>query len=162
MFDQLGRFEGLGDEMRHIVLRSLAAYPACIPWRRQPATAEQLAMVATGEGVHSDLMHTHRIIERYLPRTGRSRCAPRSSSAACRFTAINGIHVPVALGSMLMIAAVSAYAIWRRRVDDFALLTGNGPLAILGNAFVCGVLSGPHDRYGARMVWIATFAVLIT
>jgi hypothetical protein len=32
---------------------------------------------------------------------------------------------------------------------------------LLGNAFVCGVLSGPHDRYGARMVWIATFAVLI-
>jgi hypothetical protein len=23
------------------------------------------------------------------------------------------------------------------------------------------VISGPHDRYGARMVWIATFVVLI-
>jgi len=32
---------------------------------------------------------------------------------------------------------------------------------LLGNAFVCGVISGPHDRYGARMTWIATFAVLI-
>ena len=27
VFDRLGRFDGLGEEMRHIVLRSLAAYP---------------------------------------------------------------------------------------------------------------------------------------
>jgi len=33
-------------------------------------------------------------------------------------------------------------------------------LALLGNAFICGVISGPHDRYGARMVWVATFVVL--
>jgi hypothetical protein len=34
-------------------------------------------------------------------------------------------------------------------------------LALLGNAIVCGVISGPHDRYGSRLVWIATLAVLI-
>ena len=34
-------------------------------------------------------------------------------------------------------------------------------VAILANAFVCGVLSGPHDRYGARIVWIATFTAAI-
>jgi hypothetical protein len=26
---------------------------------------------------------------------------------------------------------------------------------------ICGVISGPHDRYGARLVWIATFTVLL-
>jgi hypothetical protein len=31
--------------------------------------------------------------------------------------------------------------------------------ALLANAFVCGALSNPHDRYGARMVWLATFTV---
>ena len=34
-------------------------------------------------------------------------------------------------------------------------------LALLGNAFICAVISGPHDRYGARMAWVATFVVLI-
>jgi hypothetical protein len=34
-------------------------------------------------------------------------------------------------------------------------------VALLGNAFICGVISGPHDRYGARMVWVATFVVLM-
>jgi hypothetical protein len=33
--------------------------------------------------------------------------------------------------------------------------------ALLGNAVICAVISGPHDRYGARMVWIATFTALI-
>jgi hypothetical protein len=32
---------------------------------------------------------------------------------------------------------------------------------MLGNAFICGVISGPHDRYGARLAWIATFVALI-
>ena len=34
-------------------------------------------------------------------------------------------------------------------------------LQILANAFVCGALSGPHDRYGARIAWIATFTAAI-
>jgi hypothetical protein len=34
-------------------------------------------------------------------------------------------------------------------------------LALLGNAFVCGVISGPHDRYGSRLVWDATFTALM-
>jgi hypothetical protein len=34
-------------------------------------------------------------------------------------------------------------------------------MALLGNSAICGIISGPHDRYGARLVWIATFAVLI-
>ena len=48
-----------------------------------------------------------------------------------------------------------------RRLDDVDLLAATVALALLGNAFLCGVISGPHDRYGARMVWIAVFVVLI-
>ena len=118
-------------------------------------------MVATGEGVHSDLMHTHRIIERYLPHQTAFMQTARQHRGDLSFAGFNGVHVPVAYGSMLMIAAFLGYAIWRRRVDDFALLTGTVALAVLGNAFVCGALSGPHDRYGARIAWIATFAVLL-
>jgi len=34
-------------------------------------------------------------------------------------------------------------------------------LALLANAFVCGALANPHDRYGARMVWLAVLVVLL-
>ena len=47
------------------------------------------------------------------------------------------------------------------RRDDVALLAVTVTLALLGNAVICGVISGPHDRYGARLVWIASFTALI-
>jgi hypothetical protein len=161
MFDRLGRFDGLGEEMRHIVLASLAAYPGQHLVTALTSTLKQLTMVATGEGVHSNIMHTHKIIERYLSRQVPYMQTARQHRGELSFAGINRIHVSVAYGSMLMIAAFFGYAVWRRKIDDFAVLTATVTLAILGNALACGALSGPHDRYGSRMVWIATLAVLI-
>jgi hypothetical protein len=62
---------------------------------------------------------------------------------------------------MQALVALLAYALVSRRLDDLTLLAATVTLALLGNAFICGVISGPHDRYGARMVWIATFVVLM-
>ena len=45
--------------------------------------------------------------------------------------------------------------------SDQALLAATVSFALLGNALICGVISGPHDRYGARMAWIATLTVLL-
>jgi hypothetical protein len=56
---------------------------------------------------------------------------------------------------------VIGHGIWRRRPDDLTLLAATVSFAVLGNAFICAVISGPHDRYGARMAWVATFVVLI-
>src|SRR5262249_60300744 len=47
------------------------------------------------------------------------------------------------------------------RLDDPAGLAATVTVAIRGNAFPCGALSGPHDRYGARMAWIAAFTAAI-
>ena len=87
--------------------------------------------------------------------------AARQQQWALDFTAINRIHVPVALASMLLVVILLGRGLWQRRLDDLTLLAGTVTLALLGNAAVCGVISGPHDRYGARMVWVATFVVLI-
>ncbi|WP_152540032.1 hypothetical protein [Afipia sp. P52-10] len=161
VFNQLGRFEGMNDEMRDIVLRSLIAYPGQHLSTAAAAAIKQLTMVATGEGVHSDLMHTHRIIERYLPQQALVMQTSRQHRGDLSFTEINRIHVPAALASLLLIAALTAYALWRRTFDDIALLCVTTLLAVLGNAAVCAVLSGPHDRYGSRLAWIATFTALV-
>src|SRR5438105_8907766 len=88
--------------------------------------------------------------------------AARQQRWQLNFPAINRVHVPVALASMLALLAMLAHACWRRRLDDVTLLVATVSLALLGNAFICGVISGPHDRYGARLAWLATFAVLAT
>ena len=78
------------------------------------------------------------------------------------FTAINRLHVPVALASMLLVVdRCSAAALCAAGSTISRCSPATVTLALLGNAFVCGVISGPHDRYGARMAWVATFVVLI-
>ncbi|HLZ05626.1 MAG TPA: hypothetical protein VKR55_26180 [Bradyrhizobium sp.] len=161
MFDKLGRFKGLGDEMGHIVVRSLADYPAWQAEAALKATAQQLVMVATGEGTISWLPHTYGIIEHYIPLQVAPMRAAHQQHGEINFAAVNRLHVPVALASMLLALAIFALALWRRKFDDLALLAATVSFALLGNAMICGIISGPHDRYGARLVWIATLTVLL-
>lgn len=161
MFNTLGRFAGMDEEMGFIVKRSLAEYPL---WQAQAAltaTVQQLAMVGTGEGTHGWIPHTYGIIERYLPAQVPAMRAARQQHWDINFAAINTVHIPVALGSLLLLVVILGRAAHRRAIDDLTLLAGTVALAVLGNAIICGVISGPHDRYGARMAWIATFTVLI-
>lgn len=161
VFNQLGRFRGMDDEMGFIALHALKSYPAWQAQAAATATAQQLVHVATGEGTHGWIPHTYGIIERYLPAQVPAMRAARQQNWKIDFDTVNRVHVPVALGSMLLLAGMLGRALWLRRLDDLTLLAAVAALALFGNAFLCGAISGPHDRYGARMVWIATFVVLI-
>jgi len=161
LFDQLGRFEGLGEEMRIVVRESLMAYPGAQLWAAVKATAEQLARVATGYGVHTDIWHSTWIIETSAPASVPAMKAARQQRGDLDFTAINWLHVPVAWGSMLLLVGALAYAVRRRRFAHPDALAAVVALAILANAAVCGALSNPNDRYGARMVYLATLVVLL-
>jgi hypothetical protein len=161
MFNTLGRFQGLGDEMGYIEMRSLAEYPALQAKAAVKATLAQLGHVATGEGTINSIMHTYGIIERYIPAQKKPMWAAHQQHGDINFAAVNLVHIPVALASMLAVVGIFAHALWRRRLDDLALLAATVSFALLGNAVICGVISGPHDRYGARLVWIATFTVLL-
>jgi len=161
MFDKLGRFKGLNDEMGYIVVHSLADYPAWQAEAALKATVEQLVEVATGYGCTEWLGHTYGIIERYVPAQVKAMNAARQQRKELSFVAVNRLHVPVALASMLAVLALFGAGIWKRRSDDLTLLAGTVCFALLGNAMICGIISGPHDRYGARLAWIATFTALV-
>jgi hypothetical protein len=161
MFNTLGRFEGLNDEMGTIVVRSLGDYPAWQAGAALRAMGQQLLHVATGEGASVWIPHTYGIIERYIPAQVAPMRAARQQNWGLNFDYVNWLHVPVALVSMLGLLALLGHALANRRLDDLTLLAATVTLALLGNAFICGVISGPHDRYGARMVWVATFVVLM-
>jgi hypothetical protein len=161
LFDELGRFEGLGEEMRFVVRESLTAYPAAQVKAALAATAQQLVRVATGYGVHTEIWHSAWIIETMAPASFPAMKAARQQRGELSFTAINHLHVPVAWGSMLLLVAVLALAARRREFAGLGELAAVVALAILANAAVCGALSNPNDRYGARMVWLATLVVLL-
>jgi MFS-type transporter involved in bile tolerance (Atg22 family) len=75
------------------------------------------------------------------------------------FRALNAIHIPVALVSIFLLPIIMLTR--RSEYSDLRLLAATVAIALLANAVVCGTLSNPHDRYGARLVWIATFAIAL-
>ncbi len=107
------------------------------------------------------MMHTYGIFRDYLRPQLKIVDAARQQKSHLTFGPINLIHVPVALLSTALVFVGLIRAIFRRRRDDVTLLMATVCLALLGNAVICGVISGPHDRYGSRLVWIATFALVI-
>ena len=81
VFNKLGRFAGLGDEMRTIVLGSLRDYPAMQAETALRDTARQLVAVGTGEGIGTDAV-AHLRHHRALHAVGRAGDA--SGAAAAR------------------------------------------------------------------------------
>jgi len=161
IFNNLGRFAGLGDEMSEIVVGSLRDYPLWQVELAFAATAHQLTRVATGEGVVNTVWHTYWAIDTFAPRAAASMHAARQQHGEIGFAAINRIHQPVALASMLLLLATMLLG-WRREAfADLGMLAMTATAALLTNAFVCGVLSNPHDRYGARLIWIAPLVVTL-
>jgi hypothetical protein len=75
--------------------------------------------------------------------------------------AINAIHIPIALGAMALLPLLMAAGLKWSRFDQPALLAGSIAAAVLVNAFVCGALANPHDRYGARLTWLAPLVILL-
>jgi hypothetical protein len=148
--------------MGYIAVHALADYPL---WQAEAAllaTGEQMLKVATGENTdHPTLMHTYGIFRDYLPSQLKLVDAARQQKSHLTFGPFNLIHVPVALISTVLVFAMLIGAIWRRRLDDMTLLIATVCLTLLGNAFICGVISGPHDRYGSRLVWITTCTLVI-
>ena len=108
LFDRLGRFQGLNDEMRTIVLESLRAYPWLQLETAVVATLRQLVMVRTGWGVLDSIWHTHGMIENFAPAMLPAMKAARQQKGELDFDAINRLHVPVALASMLLLLGVMA------------------------------------------------------
>jgi hypothetical protein len=162
VFNRLGRFAGLGDEMRTIVFGSLRDYPAMQLKAALVDTAKQLVMVATGQGVLTTIWHTYGIMERYTPSALPAMRAARQHRGEIGFSAINRVHVPVALVSTALLPLVATIGLWDAEFADLASLASTVALALLANAVFCSVISHAEDRYGSRLVWIAAFAVGLT
>jgi hypothetical protein len=147
--------------MRTVVIESVQAYPAWQAEMALAATARQLARVSTGEGVLNSIWHTYWAIEKFTPRAAPGMHAARQQHGEIGFGVINDVHLPVALASMLLLIPLIGWGLTREPFEDFGRLGTTVALALLANALVCGVFANPHDRYGARLVWLVPLVVLL-
>ena len=158
-FIKLGRFAGLGDEMGQIALESLREYPAMQAQAAATAFARQLINVRSGEGVNNEVWHTYAIIKRHTPWAVPQMQAARQQAGPLGFAAINELHYPLALLSLIMLPLLLTMRgeSWKKIRE----LAGMMVIAVLANAAFCGILSNPHDRYGARIIWLISLTVTI-
>jgi hypothetical protein len=161
LFDKLGRFAGLGPEMAKIAVASLVDYPGMQIETAAADTAEQLIDVHTGEGVVNSIWHTYAIIQHDTPQLVPAMRAARQQQGEISFTAINAVQYPLALIAMALLPVIILLAACKMLPAASGELAAAVTIVILANAFVCGALSNPHDRYGARVVWLAVFAVIL-
>jgi hypothetical protein len=161
IFNKLGRFAGYNDEMRRIVLASFADDPLLQLKSMVSETAKQLVEVRTGAGVVKWVWDTYFIIKDYAPAAVPAMQAARQQRSGISFAAINLVQVPLAWFAMALLPFITAFA-WRRTgLHDIGEFAAAMAFAILGNAAVFGVFATAHNRYGARIVWLAALVVLI-
>jgi hypothetical protein len=161
VFDRLGRFAGLGAEMERIVLGSIAEEPVANLRAALVATARQLVTVGGGEGVLTEIWHTYGMIETFTPTAAPAMRAARQQRGDIDFSAMNAVQVPIALVSLALLPFIALMG-WRH--DAYAglsRLAATVMLAVVVNAAVCSILSGPHPRYGARLAWLASLTVML-
>jgi len=161
LFNSLGRFAGLDPEMEKIAVRSLIEYPGLQAETAAIATARQLIEVHTGEGVINKVWHTYGIIRQYTPHVAPIMRGARQQQGEIDFAAINLLHYPIALLSMVLLPLIVWLARRKTLPSEIGELAATVATALLANAFICGALSNPHDRYGARMIWLAAFVVIL-
>jgi hypothetical protein len=151
-------------EAKEIVLDSLWRFPIEHAVNALKLTWQQFWAVRAGEGlINLDTIHPGDSVERnpFMPRA-LAMTYPAELPAyqksrqrgSIDLTILNAIQVPIAFAGVVSIAVLTVLGFhYRDRVMASVGLTVL--LALLGNAFICGALSNPADRYQGRIVWIA-------
>jgi hypothetical protein len=151
-------------ELSFLVKRSFLDYPGATLSTGLISAGEQLLMSATGDGL--DEFHG---AARGTFSTELGATVSRDFNAARQqeerfteelFSPFNRVHLPVAIASTFALLLVAAWGSWQGR-GDLATLASFVFVALCGNAFICGALSNPHDRYQSRLVWIATLVIVM-
>jgi Na+/proline symporter len=125
------------------------------------ATLRQLVHIETGDGIRNDVSFAYTQIAAHSPHALPHARHARQAKNSLPFDALNRLHVPAGLASMLALFLFAAVSLVRKQSDELALMAMTFTLAILANAFVCGVFSNVQNRYGSRIAWLAVFFVAI-
>ena len=158
---QLGGFEGMADEANSIIHESLKRYPFMHVRTAFTTMLQQMATFRTGDGLEplSDIpVPAIMLLE---PDQLTKYRASREQRDLLRFGWINAVQVPLGALSIAGLAAILILAARRRDWTDRLFLPAFMLIALFGNAFICGVLSNPQHRYQSRLMWAASFAVLL-
>jgi len=157
---KLGGFEGTREESGRIVLDSLTRYPVLNLKMAVADTASQFFSFATGDQVEPQQWAILAAFDHFLPSQVRPYLSARQQEGRIDFGGVNRVHIPMAYVSLALLAAVFGLTLWASQAEA-AVFVATVMIALFGNALICGALSNPHDRYQSRLMWMASFAVML-
>jgi hypothetical protein len=159
-FFRLGGFPKMGAESARLAHESLTRYPFTNAFWAVLDTAAQFAAFSTGDGIVPQGWVLTPEFRRTIPKQMDGYSHAYQQRGDLWFLPLNLLHVPVALASVYLLWWLLRRAMrasdWREATLPAFIL-----LALLGNAFICGVFSGPHFRYQSRMMWWPALAVVL-
>lgn len=159
-FTKLGGFEKREPEAAAIVAESLERYPVQNLVMAIKDALLQFVWFQTGDGIVPQEWVLNREFKMAIPQQLSDYDHAYQQEGAIRFLPVNLVHVPVAFLSLLALGLLLRRAV---RKGDWAdgFLPAFVLLALMGNALVCGVFSGPHGRYQSRIMWLPTLVVVL-
>jgi hypothetical protein len=123
-------------------------------------SVRQFFMFRTGDGVGPQEWVLNAEFRNFLPHQMKAYSTARQQRETFSFALLNVVHVGLAALALLGLAFVAWRAARQSNWKDMAL-----PvfilLALAANALVCGAISGPHDRYQGRLIWISVLALAV-
>jgi len=169
LWSRTSPFQALGDwtgtaakkELGFLVEETVKDYPDLVLWSSLEATVDQFLMLETGDGLDNYQDYTRKVFNKLSPEIAESFNAADQQQRGITqrlFDRLNWVHLPIAYGSLFGLILVVLIGL-RRRQYEMAALAGYVLLALWGNAFICGALSSPFDRYQSRLIWLATLVV---
>lgn len=151
----------LAPEAGQIVAATLRADPLGVLRAMAGNMAAQLGSFGIGDtldNAHLAVAVRPRIEQGFPPRELAAFDQARQAQGALKDALLpfNPPHVLV----ILLALPVLLWLAWRQQglALGFALFV---LAAVLGNALICGGLSAPHPRYGARIMWLLPLAALV-
>ena len=159
-FNKLGRFIRTEKESDALVRESLIRHPFLNLAMAAKNSAEQFVVFQTGDGIDPQQWIIGRDFRIFMPTQWPAYDLARQQAGDIPFFGINVIHLPVAALSLVLLIACFILA-WRARDRRSAVLFGFVLAALMGNAMICGVMSGPHGRYQSRLMWTPLLALAL-
>ena len=149
---------GIADEARAVGAAAIAEFPAAVASAAISNTIRQLGRVEIGDALIPDGLEggvTNSLTQYFAPgETARFRSS-RQAQDGLRAWA-EPLNLPHAM--LLGLGTLATIIFAARGRGGFAALV---LAALVANAFATGALSGPHDRYQARIAWLVLLPPLL-
>ena len=158
-FWKFGSFDALEPEAAEIVAATIRDHPGDVVLHALGGAAVQLLKFSTGEGLTPQTIDlvAPEIGTVFAPGVERSLRASRQATGTLPIAQFNLLHLVTSVLSLIVIAF--ALALRRRQLPErLAAFLVFVIAALLCNAVITGGLSGPYDRYLARIIFLASFA----